>query len=55
VLVPGPDPPVTRRPFFDPAEGRGFRVWSGVMMCAIVFSFVFNFRDAAIYVGHMEG
>ncbi len=43
-----------KRPFFDPAEGRWFRIWSGVMTAVIVISFVFDIRDAAIYIGHFS-
>jgi len=41
-----------RRPFLDPAEGRWFRIWSGVMVCSIIFSYVFDLRDAVIYLNH---
>lgn len=42
-----------RRPFSDPEEGMAFRIWSGVMTFVILFSFVFDIRDAVIYIGHV--
>jgi len=42
-----------KRPFLNPSEGRWFRVWSGVMVCSIIFSYVFDVRDAAIYLNHV--
>jgi len=44
-----------RRPFLNAANGAGFRVWSAVMTFVILFSFVFDVRDAAIYIAHFSG
>lgn len=44
-----------RRPFFDPTEGSSYRIWSAAMTGVIVFSFVFDIRDAAIYTLHFTG
>ena len=44
-----------RRPFSNPAEGRWFRIWSGVITFVIVTSFVFDIRDAFIYIRHFSG
>lgn len=30
-----------------------YAVWSGWMLCAILFSFIFDIRDAAIYLHHI--
>jgi len=46
---------LTPRPFFNPNEGRWYRIWSGVMTCAILISFVFDIRAAAIYIDHFSG
>ena len=43
------------RPFLDASELRGYRLWSGVMTFVILFSFVFDIRDAAIYIDHVAG
>jgi len=42
-----------QRPFLDPAQGKWFRVWSGVMVCSILFSYVFDIRDAMTYLNHV--
>ena len=39
-----------RRPFLGPVSA--FSVWSGVMTGVIIFSFIFDIRDAAIFVAH---
>lgn len=44
---------LVKRPFADAAEGRWFRIWSGVMTFVILFSFVFDIRDAFIYISHV--
>ncbi|MEO1035124.1 MAG: hypothetical protein AAFX44_06140 [Pseudomonadota bacterium] len=44
-----------RRPFSNAREGRWFRAWSGAMTAVILFSFVFDIRDAAIYIEHFAG
>jgi len=43
------------RPFLNPNEGRWYRIWSAVITCVILTSFVFDFRDAAIYINHFNG
>ncbi len=43
------------RPFFDRAEAIGYRLWTALMTVVILFSFVFDIRDAAIYIDHMAG
>lgn len=45
---------VIKRPFLDEAQGRWFRVWSGTMLATILFSFVFDLRDAYIYISHIS-
>ncbi len=44
---------LTRRPFMQ--ERSLFGVWSGVITFCIVFSFIFDIPDAAIYLDHMLG
>ncbi len=44
---------LTRRPFLK--ERSIYAVWSGAMAFVILFSFVFDIRDAAIYVDHITG
>lgn len=39
-----------KRPFLDRNEGYGFRIWSALMTGVILISFVFDFREAAIYI-----
>jgi hypothetical protein len=46
---------LTRRPFLDPEQGRWFRIWSGAITFVISFSFIFDIRDAAIYIAHFAG
>ena len=43
------------RPFLDGAEALGYRLWSALMTFVILFSFVFDIRDAAIYIDHVAG
>lgn len=44
---------VKRRPF---AKGlSAYAIWSAAMTAVILFSFVFDIRDAAIYLDHMLG
>ena len=43
------------RPFLDGAEAIGYRLWSALMTFVILFSFVFDIRDAAIYIDHIAG
>ena len=42
-----------KRPYSNAKEPLGFRIWSCVMILVISFSFVFDFRDAAIYFHHI--
>lgn len=41
-----------KRPYLNVNESIGFRVWSGLMTAVLIFSFVFDIRDAAIYLSH---
>ncbi|WKD50359.1 hypothetical protein [Microbulbifer spongiae] len=43
------------RPFLDTKEPAGFRIWAGTITGVILFSFIFDIRDAAIYIGHLNG
>ena len=45
---------VIKRPFLDAEQGLWFKVWSGLMLFTIVFSFVFDLRDAYIYIVHIS-
>ncbi len=45
---------LVQRPFLDADEGRWFRIWSAVMTGVIIFSFVFDIRDAWIYIAHFS-
>ena len=42
---------LTKRPFLG--ERSAFSIWSGVITLVIIFSFIFDVRDAAIYLNHM--
>ncbi|MEO0615734.1 MAG: hypothetical protein AAFY69_06320 [Pseudomonadota bacterium] len=44
---------VTRRPFLKDRSLYG--AWSGLLTVVILFSFIFDFRDAAIYLDHVFG
>lgn len=44
-----------KRPYFDKSEPVSFRMWSAVLTGVIVFSFIFDIRDAVIYVNHING
>lgn len=46
---------VLQRPFLDEQHSKPFRVWSGAMTAAYAFSFIFDIRDTAIYLGHVLG
>jgi len=46
---------LTQRPFANPEEGRWYRLWTGLMTGTILFSFVFDIRDAFIYISHLAG
>ena len=42
-----------RRPFL---QGRSpYALWSGAITAVIIFSFIFDIPDAAIYLDHMLG
>lgn len=43
---------LAKRPFLNREEDRWFRIWSALMTFAIIVSFVFDVRDANIYVNH---
>lgn len=45
---------LVQRPFLDANEGRWFRIWSAVVTAVIIFSFVFDIRDAWIYIEHFS-
>ena len=42
---------LSQRPFLQ--EISAFSIWSGVMMAVILFSFIFDIRDAVIYLHHI--
>ncbi len=44
---------LTRRPFLK--ERSAYALWSGWITLVILFSFVFDIRDAAIYLDHIAG
>jgi hypothetical protein len=44
-----------KRPFLDTDETMLFRIWSGVMTAVILFSWIFDIRDAFIYIDHFGG
>jgi len=44
---------LSRRPFNDSNNSRAFRIWSATMVATIVFSFIFDIRDAAIYLHYL--
>lgn len=44
-----------KRPYFDSKEPMGFRIWAGCMTGVITFSFIFDIRDAMIYINHING
>ncbi len=43
---------LSKRPFLDTHYSNAFRLWSAVMTFVILFSFVFDIKDAAIYISH---
>ena len=43
-----------KRPFFNNNEQVSFRIWSGSMTGVLIFSFVFDIRDTAIYISHVS-
>ncbi len=44
---------LTKRPFMGPLSP--YSVWAGIMTFVIIFSFVFDIRDAFIYLRHLLG
>lgn len=46
---------LTQRPFLASDEAIGFRVWTAAITGVILFSFIFDVRDAAIYLDHIAG
>ena len=45
---------LVKRPYADSSEQLVYRIWSGAMLGAIIFSFVFDVRDAAIYLNYIR-
>jgi hypothetical protein len=43
------------RAFMSAEYGNAYRIWSAAVTFAILFSFVFDIRDAAIYIAHFSG
>ena len=43
-----------KRPFLDPNEWMPYKIWSALLLVVIVGSFVFDIRDAWIYVNHIS-
>ena len=43
-----------KRPFLNNTEPMAFRVWSGIMTAVIIFSFLFDVKDAVIYINHVS-
>ena len=43
-----------KRPFMNSEEWLPYRIWSGLLLAVIIISFVFDIRDAWIYVGHIS-
>ena len=44
-----------RRPFLNQNENLWYRLWSGTMTGVILIAFIFDFRDAAIYIDPFSG
>ncbi|MBD5770874.1 hypothetical protein [Marinomonas colpomeniae] len=42
-----------KRPYFNCNERMSFRAWSGLMTSVLIFSFVFDIKDALIYISHV--
>ena len=42
-----------KRPYFNRNERMSFRAWSGLMTSVLIFSFVFDIKDAVIYISHI--
>ena len=45
---------ILKQPFLDSDQGMAFRIWSVSMTGTILFSFVFDIRDAWIYISHVS-
>ena len=43
-----------KRPFMDANEWLPYRIWSALLLAVIVISFIFDIRDAWIYVNHVS-
>ena len=43
-----------KRPFLDTQEWLPYRIWSALLLAVIIISFVFDIRDAWIYVNHVS-
>ena len=43
---------LSKHPFLGP--GSAFSIWSGVITFVIFFSFIFDIRDAVIYLNHIR-
>ena len=37
---------------FDPDHSQAFKIWTGTLIFVISFSFIFDLRDAVIYIAH---
>ena len=42
-----------KRPFMNSEEWLPYRIWSALLLAVIIISFVFDIRDAWIYVNHI--
>ena len=43
-----------KRPFLDSEAWLPYRIWSGLLLLVIIGSFVFDVRDAWIYINHVS-
>lgn len=43
-----------KRPFLNADEKSSFRIWSALMTSVLIFSFVFDIRDAMTYINHFS-
>ena len=43
-----------KRPFLNSSEWLPYRIWSALLLIVIVISFVFDIRDAWIYLNHVS-
>jgi hypothetical protein len=44
---------IKNKPFMS--EKSFYKYWSGLITAVIIFSFIFDIRDAAIYLDHILG